>query len=93
VSGFFVAVETFVDPSDGQLIEAGRTHVLSSADVFRMFPARFRRLKRDTGSRIYGLLAHSDDSVGISRAAQSRRPSWQLTDDDGGYTEAWRLRR
>jgi hypothetical protein len=36
-----IAIETFVDPSDGSLIEAGRTAVAECADVAHAFPARF----------------------------------------------------
>ena len=39
----FVALVDFVDPTDGQLIEAGKTFVSPRADVYRMFPSRFKR--------------------------------------------------
>jgi proteasome lid subunit RPN8/RPN11 len=37
-----VATETFRDPTDGQLIKAGRTLVAEYADVVGLFPERFR---------------------------------------------------
>jgi hypothetical protein len=36
-----IARVSFIDPSDGQPIEAGRTHVAQNSDVARMFPDRF----------------------------------------------------
>ena len=41
----FVAVETFIDPTDGQLIEAGKTVVSDKAEVFRMYRHRFKRFR------------------------------------------------
>jgi Prokaryotic homologs of the JAB domain len=43
----YVALETFTDPTDGVLVTAGMTYVDGSADVYRMFPSRFREVARD----------------------------------------------
>lgn len=43
----FVALESFVDPSDGVPVVAGQTLVDGSADVYRMFPQRFKEIARD----------------------------------------------
>jgi hypothetical protein len=37
-----VATQSFVDPSDGQWIEAGRTRVHESAEVARSHPQNFK---------------------------------------------------
>jgi Prokaryotic homologs of the JAB domain len=49
-----IATETFVDPTDGQLVEAGKTRCSEDADVVRLFPSRFRpdREQRRGGRRL-----------------------------------------
>ena len=42
----YFALESFVDPTDGQLVEAGLTHVSGGADILRMYPSRFRKIQR-----------------------------------------------
>jgi hypothetical protein len=44
---WYTALESFVDPSDGGPIEAGMTVVSGTADVYRMFPSRFKAISRD----------------------------------------------
>jgi hypothetical protein len=50
----YVATQTFVDPTDGVLVEAGLTHCSESADVVRMFPHRFKPIERGGGPLIRG---------------------------------------
>ena len=54
----YVATETFIDPTDGQLIEAGKTVVSDRAEVFRMYRHRFKRFRGDFGRTA---LASSDE--------------------------------
>ena len=42
----YIATETFVDPTDGVLVEKGRTYVSPNADVFRLYPSRFKKAPR-----------------------------------------------
>lgn len=42
----YVALSTFVDPTDGTWIKKGRTHVSGDSDVHRMYPHRFKALER-----------------------------------------------
>jgi hypothetical protein len=93
-----VATRTFIDPSDGQPIEAGKTYVHESADVARTHRQNFR----PTSARISGGIDRIDQSVQVGRprprvapkrpakktpASASSRPYWLL-----GENEPWRLR-
>jgi hypothetical protein len=91
VSGFFVATEDFLDESDGLMVRAGITQVLPAAACYRRYPERFKPLER-TG-RMHGIYGVGRMAAGVSRAQTTRRPSWQISDYDGDYDEAWRLRR
>ena len=85
----YMARQSFVDPSDGQPIVAGRTLVSHEADAYRRFPERFCRWSGDG-------LARSDGIVRVrlprppGRRKSSRpieRPAWLLETT----TEPWRL--
>jgi hypothetical protein len=92
-----VATRTFTDPSDGLLVEAGKTYVHESADVARSHPQNFKSVscpRRGGISRI-------DETVLLGNprprppkrpakktpASASSRPYWLL-----GENEPWRLR-
>jgi hypothetical protein len=88
-----VATRSFVDPTDGQPIEAGLTHVAPSADVARMFPESFK----PASSRRSGPIIRDGGSVALvdprsppgalhrmSRSPSSRRRSPE------GHGQAWR---
>jgi hypothetical protein len=74
-----VATRSFRDPTDGQMIVAGRTHVHPRADVARMFPASFRPIRGRTPA-----LARS---AGAGRSGRDDRPAWQLETQ----STSWRL--
>lgn len=42
----YVATTSFVDPTDGLEVVAGKTYVTGGADVYRMFPSRFKEIAR-----------------------------------------------
>jgi len=95
VIGFLVALESFVDPTDGMPVEAGRTYVSPRSDVYRMFPHRFKRVIRWTADspeaidRIGGMteFGRVETRQRVSAVARSAglRPAWQL------QREPWRL--
>lgn len=92
-----VATRSFIDPSDGTKIEAGRTYVRESADVARSHPQNFK----PASARVRGGIDRIDQTVQIgrprprapkrrvkkTRASASSRPYWLL-----GENEPWRLR-
>lgn len=81
----YVARMTFTDPSDGGLIEAGRTFVSHEADVFRRFPDRFE-IARTSG--FDGAITRQRVRRRPARSrTSSARPYWLL-----GEREPWRLR-
>jgi len=91
----YVAVKTFVDPTDGQLVEAGRTYVAASADCLRMFPRRFKKITRAEDFGSPDLVTRIGAPTSFGRASSTRmpakmrstalRPYWQL------QREPWRL--
>jgi hypothetical protein len=82
-----VAIRSFTDPTDGQPIEAGLTHVAESADVARMFPENFKK-----APRLRSRLTRSQSTAPVKRPRRARtRPSWQLGEDEP--TPYWRLQR
>jgi hypothetical protein len=76
MSAMLVAVRTFKDPGDGQMIVAGRTHVHPRADVARMFPRNFRPAR----DRMPAIVRSA------GRATRRERPAWLLTE-----SKPWRL--
>jgi 5-methylcytosine-specific restriction endonuclease McrA len=58
----FIAIRDFVDPSDGSMVVAGRTHVHPSADVARSHPENFRPASRKLGpiTRVRGSVSVAD---------------------------------
>jgi hypothetical protein len=92
----YVALMSFVDPTDGGQIEKGRTYVSHEADVFRQFPERFEiarsssfdgAITRPGGTaRLVGKRQRAPKRLAKKTPALSR-PSWQLT-----RREPWRLR-
>lgn len=90
MTGYLVACETFIDPTDGQLVEADYTYVAPGADIARMFPHRFRRVTRTAPSsperidRIGGM-----SGIGREKTKQRtpRRPVWQLGPDPRSYRD------
>ena len=62
----FVAVETFIDPTDGQLVEAGKTVVSDKAEVFRMYRHRFKRIASTDFRRTVGRRARTSWTASAS---------------------------
>jgi hypothetical protein len=97
----FVAVETFRD-LDGDLIEAGVTHVSPQADVYRRYPQRFK-LARSLRDSSPGITRRGGEARLVDRSRQEQaqrqtrhavscaqapqRPSWLLPEKP----ESWRL--
>jgi hypothetical protein len=73
-----IATQSFRDPTDGQMVVAGRTHVHPRSEVARMFPRNFRPA-RDRMPAI----------VRSARAGRTRgaRPTWLLETE----SKPWRL--
>ena len=94
----YVALQSFVDPSDGGEIVAGRTFVSSHADVYKRFPERFElarsAIKEGAITRLGGTVAlvHRPRRRPLERSARSSspsRPSWMLDEPE---PESWTLR-
>jgi hypothetical protein len=90
----YVALESFVDPSNGAPVVAGQTQVDGSADVYRMFPSRFREIERDEARGGSITRTGGTGFVGKRQRAPKHparespwRPYWQL-----GKRKTWRLR-
>jgi hypothetical protein len=68
MAAMLVAVKTFKDPFDGDLVEAGRTYVHPSCEVALRFPRNFRPAR--------------DRTPQLVRSRRSRprtkRPAWLL---------------
>jgi len=79
----FVATRTFVDESDGDLIEAGLTHVTPQADCYQAHPENFKPASRDLRGPItrFGGTAVLDKPRPRRRPPKrpaAHRPPWQL---------------
>jgi hypothetical protein len=89
----YVAIKSFVDLSDGDWIEAGRTYVSHEADVYRRFPDRFEIARSSNFDGDITRLGGTARLVGKRRRTPKRpdretsRPHWQL-----GERKTWRLR-
>jgi len=81
---FLVATATFVDPSDGQMIYAGRTFVSAGSDVARSHPRNFKPATgRGSPSGVYRGRVETKRRPRIN---SSEQPSWLL------HTQTdWRL--
>jgi hypothetical protein len=89
----YVALTSFLDPSDGEWIEAGRTYVSHEADVFRRFPDRFEIAR---SSSFDGAITRVGGTAELGKRQRppkrpvrknSSRPYWLLREP-----EPWRLR-
>jgi len=89
----FVAIRTFRDESDGDLIEAGLTHVTREADCYRAHPENFKPATRDLCGpiqRVGGTAAVLDKPrprCQPPRRPATQRPSWQLGSDPLTYKD------
>ena len=86
----YVAVRTFRDESDGDLIEAGLTHVTREADCYRAHPENFKPATRD----LRGPITRVGGSAGLIERPRPRRPAptrprpaWQIGPDPLSYKE------
>jgi hypothetical protein len=83
---FLVATATFVDPSDGQMIYAGRTFVSSGSDVARSHPRNFKPATgHGSPSGVYR--GRVERKRPWTTKSSSERPAWLLDTE----TEPWRL--
>lgn len=86
----YVAVRTFRDESDSDLIEAGLTHVTREADCYRAHPENFKPATRD----LRGPITRVGGSAGLIERPRPRRPAptrprpaWQIGPDPLSYKE------
>jgi hypothetical protein len=78
---YFVAVEDFIDETDGAAIKKGVTHVSAEADCYRLHPAKFKQIERSAYvpgitaiTRVGGVAELAGEAVSQPRPRRVKQP-------------------